>query len=92
MSKGKPACYLLERDGGLVLHENLSCLSLPTYLIFAVLWLGFPAYLWLRSGGAGPGDPPRALPDWGWPWVRDLTVLLFAPNVLRQACLDGPLP
>jgi fatty acid desaturase len=54
-------------------------LSLPTYAIFAVLWLGFPAYLWL--------GPDGSLPAWGWPWVRDLTVLLFLPNVLRQMCL-----
>ena len=58
---------------------HMVILSLPTYAIFAALWLGFPAYLWL--------GPDGGLPAWGWPWVRDLTVLLFAPNVLRQMCL-----
>jgi hypothetical protein len=27
------------------------------------------------------------LPAWGWPWARDLTILLVLPNVLRQSCL-----
>jgi hypothetical protein len=77
----------IKRDAPEFRPTRLVLLSLPTYTIFAVLWLGFPAYLWARSGWAGPDDPLRALPDWGWPWVRDLTVLWFLPNVLRQACL-----
>ena len=58
---------------------RLLLLSLPTYAIFAVLSLGFLAYIWL--------GPDAGLPACGWPWVRDLTVLLFAPNALRQMCL-----
>jgi fatty acid desaturase len=69
----------LKRDVPDFRPARLVLLSLPTYAIFSVLWLGFLAYLWLGEG--------NGLPAWGWPWVRDLTVLLFAPNVLRQMCL-----
>lgn len=58
---------------------RLVLLSLPTFAIFGVLWLAFPAYFWLGTAGA--------LPAWGWPWVRNPTVLLLAPNVLRQMSL-----
>lgn len=69
----------LARDAPDFRPAELVVLSLPTYLIFAALWLGCPAYVWF---GAAAG-----LPDWGWLWVRDLTILLAAPNVLRQMCL-----
>lgn len=66
---------------------RLALLSAPTYLLFSVISLAFVGYVWLRQGWSPTYDPFRLLPAWGWPWARDLTVLLVLPNVLRQSCL-----
>jgi fatty acid desaturase len=77
---GSVAVFLrLLRDAPDFRPGRMVVLSLPTYLIFAVLSLVLPAYLCFGSYSV--------LPASGWPPVRDLTVLLFAPNVLRQVCL-----
>ncbi len=66
---------------------RLALLSVPTYTLFNVISVAFVGYVWLRQGWSLPNDPFRLLPAWGWPWARDLTVLLVLPNVLRQSCL-----
>ena len=66
---------------------RLIILSLPTYLLFLVIWEVFFGYVRVQEGWAHLRDPFRLLPSWGWPWARDLTVLLLLPNVLRQCCL-----
>jgi fatty acid desaturase len=63
---------------------KLFFLSLPTYgpfllLTYAALLYGIPGLLL--------GDPYLILPEWGWPVVRDLSILVLLPNTLRQFCL-----
>jgi fatty acid desaturase len=62
---------------------RLFFLSLPTYgpfllLTYAALLYGIPGLF---------GDPFLILPEWGWPIVRDLSILILLPNTLRQFCL-----
>jgi fatty acid desaturase len=66
---------------------RLALLSVPTYTLFLVIWESFFGYVRVHEGWALLYDPSRLLPVWGWPWARDLTVLLVLPNVLRQSCL-----
>ena len=66
---------------------HLTLLSLPTYALFLVTWESFSGYVRVQTGWALQYDPAHFLPAAGWPWVRDLTVLLVLPNVLRQSCL-----
>ena len=66
---------------------RLYLLSMPTYTLFLVIWESFFGYIRVQSGWTFPMDPGHLLPAWGWPWARDLTVLLLLPNVLRQSCL-----
>lgn len=66
---------------------RLVLLSVPTYLLFLITWESFAGYSRLRTGWTVPLDPAHLLPDSGWPWARDLSILLVLPNMLRQACL-----
>ncbi len=66
---------------------RLTLLSVPTYTLFNVISVSFLGYVWIQQGGPYADDIARVLPAWGWPWARDLTVLLLLPNVLRQGCL-----
>ena len=65
----------------------LALLSVPTYTLFNVIWESYFGYVRVQQGWAPAFDPSRLLPVWGWPWARDLAVLLVLPNVLRQGCL-----
>ncbi len=65
----------------------LVLLSVPTYTVFNIIWESYFGYLRVQSGWTFPYDPALLLPAAGWPWARDLTVLLILPNVLRQSCL-----
>ncbi|OAI41450.1 hypothetical protein AYO40_03060 [Planctomycetaceae bacterium SCGC AG-212-D15] len=58
-------------------------LSLPTYGPF--LLLTYVALLYAIPGLFGA--PFSILPEWGWPLIRDLSILLLLPNTLRQFCL-----
>jgi fatty acid desaturase len=77
----------IKRDAPDFQPLRLVILSLPTYLLFLVIWEVFFGYVRVQEGWALARDPFRHLPAWGWPWARDLTVLLLLPNVLRQCCL-----
>ncbi len=66
---------------------RLTLLSIPTYSVFFWTWEAFSGYVRLQQGWTFAYDPAQFLPVWGWPWARDLTVLLILPNVLRQSCL-----
>jgi len=66
---------------------RLALLSMPTYTLFLVIWESFSGYVRIHQGWAPSFDPAHFLPAWGWPWARDLAVLLVLPNVLRQSCL-----
>lgn len=66
---------------------QLTWMSIPTYALFLVTWESFSGYVRVDEGWAPEYDPAHLLPAWGWPWARDLTVLLVLPNVLRQSCL-----
>lgn len=66
---------------------RLALLSAPTYAVVNTLWEVFFGYVRVRSGWTVPFDPAYLLPASGWPWVRDLAVLLVLPNMLRQSCL-----
>jgi fatty acid desaturase len=66
---------------------RLYLLSMPTYTLLFVIWESFFGYIRVQSGWTFAMDPAQLLPAWGWPWARDLTVLLVLPNVLRQSCL-----
>jgi len=66
---------------------RLVLLSLPTYLLSLAIWETFFGYVRVHQGWAPLFDPARLLPAAGWPWARDLTVLVVLPNVLRQCCL-----
>jgi len=66
---------------------RLVLLSLPTYLVSLAIWETFFGYVRVHQGWAPLFDPARLLPAGGWPWARDLTVLVVLPNVLRQCCL-----
>lgn len=66
---------------------RLALLSVPTYTLFNVISVTFLGYVWVHQGWTHQSDPFRLLPAWGWPWARDLTVLLVLPNVLRQSSL-----
>jgi len=65
----------------------LALLSVPTYTVFNVIWESFFGYTRVQQGWAPVFDPSHLLPAWGWPWARDLAVLLVLPNVVRQSCL-----
>jgi hypothetical protein len=63
--------------------------GIPSIIPFTILWHLFMGYGRLMMGWTiGSYDPVHLLPDWGWPIVRDLSILLLLPNVLRQACLN----
>lgn len=66
---------------------RLALLSLPTFLPLLVILESYLHYLRVRNGWADWIACFGGLPDWGWPWARNLTVLLIAPNILRQSCL-----
>lgn len=66
---------------------RLTLLSLPTYLPLLCVSLAFFGYLWLMTGLSPAWDPIRMLPAEAWPFVRDMSVLMLFPNVLRQTCL-----
>lgn len=65
---------------------RLTLMSLPTYTIFNVISLSFLGYICFLNGHEA-SLIGNFLPAWGWPWARDLTVLLVLPNVLRQSSL-----
>lgn len=77
----------IKRDNPDFRPWRLVLLSMPAYIFFLAIWELFFGYVRLQNGWACAYDPCRLLPEWGWPWARDLAVLLFAPNVLRQTCL-----
>lgn len=66
---------------------RLSVMSAPTYMLFLVIWEAFLGYSRIHQGISFDYDPIRLLPAGGWPWIRDLAVLIVFPNVLRQSCL-----
>lgn len=66
---------------------RLTLLSFPTYTLFNVISVSFLGYVWMQLHWPFADGIAQILPAWGWPWARDLTVLLVLPNVLRQACL-----
>jgi fatty acid desaturase len=66
---------------------RLYLLSVPTYTLLFVIWESFCGYARVQSGWTFAMDPGHLLPAWGWPWARDLTLLLVLPNMLRQSCL-----
>ena len=66
---------------------RLVLMSVPTYTLFNVIWESFFGYIRIQYGWTCQYDPAHFLPEWGWPWARDMTVLLILPNVLRQSCL-----
>jgi hypothetical protein len=69
--------------------HKLVLAGIPTVVPFTVLWHLFLGYGRLHMGWTfGSYDPVCLLPEWGWPIVRDLSILLLLPNVLRQACLN----
>jgi fatty acid desaturase len=77
----------IKRDAPDFRPLRLALLSVPTYTSFLLIWETFFGYVRVRQGWSPPLDPFRLLPACGWPWARDLTVLLVLPNVLRQSCL-----
>ncbi len=80
----------LQEDNPKDFNKNkLVLIALPTLLPFTVLWHLFFGYCRLMMGWTlGTYDPVHYLPEWGWPIVRDLSILILLPNVLRQACLN----
>jgi len=69
--------------------HKLVLAAIPSVVPFTVLWHLFLGYGRLNLGlTMGAYDPVTFLPAWGWPIVRDLSILLLMPNVLRQACLN----
>jgi len=63
--------------------------ALPSVIPFTILWHLFMGYCRLNLGLTLTSyDPVLYLPEWGWPIVRDLSILILMPNVLRQACLN----
>jgi len=70
-------------------RHKLVFAGIPTVVPFTLLWHLFMGYSRLHMGWVmGSYDPVCMLPEWGWPIVRDLSILLLLPNVLRQACLN----
>jgi len=69
--------------------HRLILAGIPSVVPFTVLWHLFLGYIRVMLGlTIGQYDPVNMLPEWGWPIVRDLSILLLLPNVLRQACLN----
>jgi len=69
--------------------DKLVLASLPTIVPLIVLWHLLLSFIRLQLGlTMGEYDPVHYLPMWLWPYVRDASVLILLPNVLRQACLN----
>ena len=62
-------------------------MSAPTFLVMWGIWEVFFGYIRVRYGFAPSWDPAHMLPMSGWPLARNLAVLWFMPNILRQTCL-----
>lgn len=65
----------------------MTLLSLPTYVPLLLIGVLFLGYAWVMSGVLAVVNPFVYLPAEGWSLVRNLTVLLVLPNMLRQTCL-----
>lgn len=69
--------------------HKLVLAAFPTIIPFILLWHMLLSYIRLQLGWTmGAYDPVHYLPLWLWPYVRDASVLILLPNILRQACLN----
>jgi len=83
----------LKRDNkrafGFDMMALLVIMNTPSILAFTILFHLFLSYSRLYLGLTFTKyDPVLLLPNWLWPYIRDIAVLLILPNILRQVSLN----